>query len=83
MKQNFSYLDKYQYFVRKYLNPSWDHFIAPWKEVIISCMEKPPGTGTNVIASEFTSLRSLFCLILSGPLRRVLLYSSIAGLHVN
>ena len=36
MKHNFSHLDKYQYFIRKYLNPSWDHFIAPCKEVIIT-----------------------------------------------
>ena len=25
-----------QYFIRKYLIPSWDHFIAPCKEVIIT-----------------------------------------------
>ena len=29
--QNFSYLDKYQYFIRKYLKPSLDHFIAPYR----------------------------------------------------
>ena len=33
--QFLSLLDKYQYFIRKYLNPSWDHFIVPCKEGII------------------------------------------------
>ena len=29
-------LRKDQYFIRKYIIPSWDHFIAPCKEVIIT-----------------------------------------------
>ena len=34
LQHDFFHQDKYQCFIRKYLNPSWDHFIAPCKEVI-------------------------------------------------
>ena len=36
IQHNFFHLDKDQYFIKKYLIPSWDHFIAPCKEVIIT-----------------------------------------------
>ena len=31
IQHNFFHLDKDKYFIRKYLIPSWDHFIAPCK----------------------------------------------------
>ena len=34
--KQFLSLDKDQYFITKYLIPSWDHFIAPCEEVIIT-----------------------------------------------
>ena len=38
IQHNFFHLEKFQYFIRKYLNPSWDRFIAPCKEVIITSL---------------------------------------------
>ena len=36
IQHNFFHYDKDQYFIRKYLIPSWDHVIALCKEVIIT-----------------------------------------------
>ena len=32
IQHNFFPKDKGQYFIRKYLTPSWDHFIAPFRK---------------------------------------------------
>ena len=64
--------DKCQYFIRKYINPSWGYFIAPGrssyspnKDKPLNCMEKLTGSGTSIIASEFTSLKKkAYCMAL-------------------